>query len=385
MTFIWERSDWPEFRWDAAALMPRVAEARCKQGRLSGLMEGIGFDLRLESEMEATLEDVIKTSAIEGEVLNPASVRPFIARRLGLPDGGLEERDRKVEGVVDMVLDAVRNHARPLTAERLYGWHAGLFPTGYSGIEKIDVGQWRTDRLGAMQVVSGAMSLRPKVHFEAPPAFRVEGEMDRFLGWFNAPHEGDGLVRAAVAHLWFVTIHPMDDGNGRMARAIADLAVARMEKSGQRFYSMSSQIAADKAAYYRILESTQRSGPDITEWLLWFTDCYARAVDDAEVTASKVVAKARFWHEHASAGFSERQVKVLGKLLDGFDGGMTAPKWAAICRCSPDTANRDIADLVGRGLLTRNPGAGKNTSYSFTWKAGGAGARPGDGAGDQSS
>lgn len=371
MRYIWQDPTWPLFRWDANRLLPLLAEARYRQGRFLGVMRDIGMNARLESELAATSEDVIKTSAIEGEALNPASVRSSIARRLGLPDGGQTGTDRKVEGVVDMILDATKNHARPLTAERVFGWHAALFPTGYSGKDKIDIAQWRTDRDGAMQVVSNIYAPQPKVHFQAPPAERVPAEMARFISWFNegAASRDDPLLRAGLAHLWFVTIHPLDDGNGRIGRAIADLAVARMERSGQRFYSMSSQIELDKRRYYDVLETTQKGDLDITEWLSWFADCYTRAIDAAETTANTVITKARFWHAHADHGFSERQRKVLSKLLEGFDGAMTTRKWAAICGCSPDTAQRDINDLIGRGLLVRSPGGSRNTSYSFNWLA----------------
>ncbi len=368
VSYIWQSPAWPDFRWSADRLLAGATEARYRQGRFLGRMRDIGLDARLESELTATAEDVVKTSAIEGEVLNPANVRSSIARRLGIPDGGLLPTDRKVEGVVDMILDATRNHAAPLTAERIFGWHAALFPTGYSGKDKIDVGQWRTDRHGAMQVVSSIYATRPTVHFEAPPAPQVEAEMDRLITWFNGGRNGiDPLLRAGVAHLWFVTIHPLDDGNGRIARAIADLAVAQMEGTGQRLYSMSSQIEHERKRYYEILEATQKGDLDITAWLAWFTDCYACAIDAAEATADRVIARARFWHVHADQGFSERQRKVLSKLLEGFEGGMTSRKWAAISGCSIDTAQRDINDLVRRNLLIRNPGGSKSTSYRFNW------------------
>lgn len=369
--YIWQHPTWPSFRWDANKLLPALTEARFRQGQFLGIMRDLGIDARLQSELEATSEDVVKTSAIEGEVLNPASVRSSIARRLGMPDGGLAITDRKVEGVVDMILDATKNHGAPLTEERIFGWHAALFPTGYSGTDKIDVGQWRTDRHGAMQVVSQPYSPQPKIHFEAPPAARVPEEMAKFLAWFNVGRGADRmdpLIRAGIAHLWFVTIHPMDDGNGRIARAIADLAVAQMENSGQRFYSMSSQIAVHRSRYYEILEETQKGDLDITDWLSWFSQCYTHAISAAEATADKVIAKAKFWHEHTAHPFSDRQRKVLGKLLDGFEGAMTTKKWMAICGCSADTAQRDINDLIGRGLLAKNPGGSKNTSYQFVWR-----------------
>jgi len=367
--YIWQRSAWPNFRWDAQHLLPRITDARFRQGRFLGMMRNIGFDLRLESELAATAEDVIKTSAIEGEVLNPASVRSSIARRLGLPETSTVTADRKVEGVVEMILDATRNFDQPLTPERLFGWHAALFPTGYSGMEKIDVGVWRTDREGPMRVVSGGFSHNPTVHYQAPPASRMAAEMDAFLAWFNDGGKGlDGLLRAGVAHFWFVSIHPMDDGNGRIARAIADLAVAQTERIGQRLYSMSGQIERDKKAYYDILERTQKGDLDVTEWLSWFTDGYVRAIDAAEAVSERVLNRAKFWQAHASQPpFNDRQQRILGQLLEGYDGHVTAKKWSSACGVSTDTAQRDIADLVQRGILARNPGGSKNTSYTFTW------------------
>lgn len=359
------------FRWDAGRLLEPLVEARHRQGLLLGTMRGIGMDARLESELEATSEDVVKTSAIEGEVLNPASVRSSIARRLGIPDAGFVPVDRRVEGVVDIVMDATRDYARPLTAERIFGWHAALFPTGYSGKERIDVGHWRTDRLGAMQVVSNVYSSRPKIHFDAPPARRVSGEMAIFFDWFNGVSPGargiDPLLRAGLAHLWLVTIHPMDDGDGRIARAVADLAVAQAERTGQRFYSVSGAIERDRKTYYAALENAQKGDLDVTVWLIWFIGCYTRAIAAAESVTATVVAKARFWQAHAGHAFSDRQRKALAKLLDGFDGPITSRKWAAICGCSQDTAQRDINDLVERGLLLRNPGGSRNTSYRLSW------------------
>jgi Fic family protein len=367
-TYIWECGDWPNLMWDANSLLSPLADARHRQGLFLGKMRDIGIDARLEAELTALSEDVVTTSAIEGEVLNPASVRSSIARRLGIPDAGLAPTDRKVEGVVDIVMDATKNDAAPLTAERIFGWHAALFPTGYSGKDKIDVAQWRTDRLGAMQVVSNVYSPTPTVHFEAPPARRVPDEMAVFLEWFNSDRQIDPLLRAGLAHLWFVTIHPMDDGNGRIARAVADLAIARAERTGQRFYSMSGAIERDKKRYYDMLEATQKGDLDITEWLLWFTECYTRAITTAETVTDRVVTKAKFWRAHDGAPpFSDRQRKVLSKLLDGFEGHITSRKWASISKCSPDTALRDINDLVGRGLLIRNPGGSKNTSFTFDW------------------
>ena len=366
--YIWERQDWPHFRWDNARLLPLLSDARYRQGSFLGTMRTLGFDLRLQSELEATSDDVVTTSAIEGEVLDRTSVRSSVARRLGLPDAGAAPADRKVEGVVDMILDAIRRYDEPLTTERIFGWHAGLFPTGYSGIHRVDVGSWRADKEGPMQVVSGDYG-KQRVHYEAPPAARVPGEMQAFIDGFNRDNRNlDGLLRAGLAHLWFVTIHPLDDGNGRIARAITDLAIAQTERNGHRFYSMSSQIQRDRAAYYDILEATQKGELDVTNWLDWFAQSYVRAIDAAEALSDKVIARAKFWQDHATeAPFSERQQKVLNRLLEGFEGHITARKWSSMCGCSSDTAQRDISDLVRRGLLVRNPGGSKNTSYSFRW------------------
>lgn len=366
-TYIWQRADWPNFRWNAARLLAPLAEARYRQGLFLGRMSDIGIDAQLEAELTALSEDVVKTSAIEGEILNPVSVRSSIARRLGIPDAGLMPTDRKVEGVVDIIMDATKKYAAPLTAERIFGWHAALFPTGYSGTEKINVAQWRTDRLGAMQVVANVFSPTPTIHYEAPPARRVAADMAAFLEWFNADQGLDPLLRTGLAHLWFVTIHPMDDGNGRIARAVADLAVAQAERTGQRFYSMSAAIERDKNHYCNALEAAQRGDLDITDWLVWFTACYTRAILSAEAVMERVVSKARFWTVHAERPFNNRQRKALGKLLEGVEGFITTKKWCGMCGCSPDTAQRDIAELVDLGILERNPGAGRGTSYRFNW------------------
>ncbi len=360
--YIWQDDDWPRFRWGAEALLAPLAEARHKQGRLLGQMRRLGFDLRIEAELRATVEDVIRTSQIEGEKLDLVSVRSSVARRLGLPDAGLPPSDRKVEGVVEMMLDAMRGHTKPLTPERLSGWHAALFPTGYSGLRKIAVGDWRTDKDGPMQVVSGPVGRR-KVHYEAPPAKRLKAEMKRFLAWFNDPPPMDGLLRSGVAHLWFVTIHPFDDGNGRIARAIADLALAQMEGTGQRFYSVSAQIQRERARYYEVLERTQKSTLDITEWLSWFVVCFGRAIESTEEESRSVLRKAEFWRRFAEEPLSARQKTILNRFMDGFEGSLTARKWAALGKCSVDTAQRDVNDLLARGLLVRNPGGSRRTSY----------------------
>ena len=368
---VWQHEDWPRLRFDATAVLAPLGVARHRQGRLLGAMHRLGFDLRREAEWQATVEDVIRTSEIEGEKLDLASVRSSVARHLGLPDAGLAAPDRKVEGVVEMMLDAMRNHAKPLTARRLQGWHAALFPTGHSGLRRITTGRWRTDRDGPMQVVSGPEG-RQRVHYEAPPAKSLGDEMRRFLAWFNDPPEMDGLLRSAVAHFWFVTIHPFDDGNGRIARAIADLALAQMEGSGQRFYSVSAQIRAERSRYYEVLERTQKGELDITEWLTWFMACFTRAVDAAEGKSQAVLRKAEFWQGFAAEPLSARQKTILNRFLDGFEGNLTARKWAALGKCSVDTAQRDINDLLERRLLVRNPGGSRRTSYTVH----GFGAQP---------
>lgn len=365
--WIWCEEEWPCLTWDAAKLLGPVTEAVRRQGLLLGKMGQLGFDLRSEAELKTTVEDVVQTSAIEGETVDPASVRSSLARRLGLPDGGLIQADRKVEGLVEVTLDATRNHLAALTAQRLFGWHAALFPTGYSGLRPITVAGWRTDIDGPMQVVSGAFG-RERVHYEAPPAARMPSEMARFLDWFNGDDGLDPVMKSGIAHLWFVTIHPFEDGNGRIARAIADLALAKAERTGQRFYSMSSQIMRERDAYYDALEKSQRGGTDVTRWLVWFAGCYARAIDRAETMVADVLAKAEFWQKFAHASLSERQKKVLNRFLDGgFEGTLTAKKWAVLGKCSVDTAQRDINDLLQREMLVKGSGGSKNTCY---WPAG---------------
>jgi len=367
MTYVHELTDWPNLRWSDEQLAQPLAAVRHRQGRLIGHMEALGFPLREEAVLQALTEDVIKSSEIEGEVLDRGQVRSSIARRLGMDIGGLVQADRNVEGVVEMMLDATQNYAEPLTAERLFGWHAALFPTGRSGMSRITVGAWRTAEAGPMQVVSGPIG-RERVHYEAPASERLDAEMSRFLEWFETATP-DPVLKAGIAHLWFVTIHPFDDGNGRIARAIADLALARAEGTAQRFYSMSAQIRVERKAYYDMLESTQKSDLDITPWLLWFIGCLDRAFDGAETILSSVMHKARFWESMAGQALNERQRKVINRLLDGFEGKLTNAKWAAITKASSDTALRDINDLVQRGILVKDPAGGRSTSYSLAPEA----------------
>jgi Fic family protein len=364
MTYIHERDDWPNYRWSDEQLAQRLAEVRHRQGRLIGRMEALGFPLREEAVLHALTEDVLKSSEIEGEHLDKDQVRSSIARRLGMDIAGLVPADRDVEGVVEMMLDATQNYEEPLTADRLHGWHAALFPTGRSGMSRITVAAWRDDANGPMQVVSGPIG-RERVHYEAPAAARLADEMARFLEWFEQGPSVDPVLKAAVAHLWFVTIHPFDDGNGRIARALADLALARSEKTAQRFYSMSGQIRIERKTYYDLLETTQKGNLDITPWLTWFIDCLDRAFDGAEGILANVLRKARFWEALGGRPINDRQRKVINRLLDGFEGKLTASKWAILTKTSPDTALRDITDLLHRGILVKDPGGGRSTSYSL--------------------
>ncbi len=365
-TYIHEWAGWPGFRWDHARISARLVEARHRQGRLIGRMEGLGFQLRAEAVLDTLTEDVLKSSEIEGEKLDRGQVRSSIARRLGLDIGGLMPADRDVEGVVEMMLDATQHYAEPLTARRLFDWHAALFPTGRSGMSKIRVGAWRDDAKGPMQVVSGPIG-KERVHYEAPAADRVRDEMKKFLEWFEKDNSTDLVLKAGVAHLWFVTIHPFDDGNGRIARAIADMVLARSERSPQRFYSMSAQIRQQRKAYYEILEATQKDGLDITRWLEWFLECLGRAFDQSETILATVLNKARFWESFAEVELNERQREIINRLLNGFEGKLTSSKWAKLAKCSQDTALRDIEDLIRKKVLVKDAAGGRSTSYSLAW------------------
>ena len=361
--YIWQRKDWPKLTWDCQALSPLLARVSRAQGRLLGRVESLGFDLRTEAQLSTLTQDVVQSSDIEGEKLNTAQVRSSIARRLGVDIGGSAPADRNVEGVVEMMLDATGNYTAPLTEDRLCGWYAALFPSGRSGMFKINVGDWRDDANGPMQVVSGPVG-RQKIHYEAPPAQRLTTEVAAFLHGFESENDHDPLLTAGLAHLWFVTLHPFDDGNGRIARAIADMALARSEGTGQRFYSMSAQIRTERDAYYDILESTQKGTCDVTAWQTWFLNCLLRAMDGSDHTLHAVLAKARFWERFAKAPLNERQIRVLNRLMDGFEGKLTTSKWAKMAKCSQDTAYRDILDLIERGAMQKDPGGGRSTSYS---------------------
>jgi len=363
MTYIHELAEWPEFTWDTQALAKALAAVRHKQGKHLGKMEVLGFDLRTEASLTALTSEVVKSSAIEGEDLDTDEVRSSIARRLGLDVAGLLKPGREVEGIVEMMLDATRNFEEPLTPERLYGWQAALFPTGRSGMVRITVGAWRTGEAGPMQVVSGPMG-RERVHFQAPDAEHLDAEMENFLDWFNRPSNIDPVMKAAVAHLWFVTIHPFDDGNGRIARAIADMALSRADGSKDRFYSMSSGIEVERKEYYIQLESAQRGSLDITSWLAWFLGCLDRAMDASDTMLGSVLHKARLWQRINIKPANERQRKVINRMLEqDWQGHLNTSKYAKLAKCSPDTALRDIKELLDRGVLVKNQGGGRSTSY----------------------
>lgn len=362
--FIHQQDNWPEFAWNNDDFVSLLSEARNLQGRLIGKMETLGFDLRNEAFLDTLTLDVIKSSEIEGEFLNPDQVRSSIARRLGMEIAGSVESDRNVEGVVEMMLDATQNCFEPLTADRLFDWHAALFPTGRSGMYKITVAAWRKDTTGPMQVVSGAMG-KEKVHFQAPDSELLEKEMNQFLAWFNGNKTIDLVIKAAVAHLWFVTIHPFDDGNGRITRALTDMLLAQSDKSNQRFYSMSAQIRIERKQYYELLEKTQKGNLDITNWITWFLSCLINALKSTDSVLTKVLFKADFWQKHINTAINDRQKKLLNKLMDGFDGKLTSSKWAKIAKCSKDSAIRDINDLIEKGILQKEAAGGRSTNYEL--------------------
>jgi len=370
MNYIYQSDIWPKFTWDHAKIAPMAGVVRNRQGRLLGRMEALGFSLRSEALLQTLTFDVVKSSEIEGEILDRNQVRSSIARKLGMKVGGLVASDRDVDGVVEMMLDATQNFNRLLTKDRLFGWHAALFPSGRSGMHKIVAGAWRDDSHGPMRVVSGPIG-HERVHFEAPDAGRLESEMMDFLGWLNGSADLDPVIKAGVAHLWFVMLHPFEDGNGRIARAVTDMLLARADGSRERFYSMSLQIRQERNAYYGILEKTQtcpgvsKAGIDITPWLEWFLACLGRALERSENTLAGVFKKARFWETSSTASINSRQRIMINKLFDGFDGKLTSSKWAKITKCSQDTAFRDILDLVEKRILTKDSAGGRSTSYSL--------------------
>jgi Fic family protein len=360
--YIHQLDKWPDFTWNHELILPVLANVRHKQGRLKAHMEALGFALRNEATLQTLTLDVLKSTEIEGEILNPEQVRSSIAKRLGMDIAGLVPVSRNIEGVVEMMLDATQKYNHPLDTNRLFGWHAALFPSGRSGMHKITVGNWRDNEKGPMQVVSGAMG-KEKIHYEAPDADRLEKEMSLFLNWLNTTNSVDLVLKSAIAHLWFITIHPFDDGNGRIARAIADMQLAKADGDHQRFYSMSAQIQLERNAYYDILEKTQKGKLDITEWLFWFLNCLERALNATDDVLKNVLNKTRFWDTHAQTSINERQRLMINKLFDGFIGKLNSSKWAKMAKCSPDTALRDIQDLINKDILQKESAGGRSTTY----------------------
>ena len=361
--WIHEHKDWPRFTWDAGALAFKLADIRHRQGRLLGRMEGLGFELRREASLSTLTSDVVKSSAIEGENLDPKEVRSSIARRLGIEIAGPAPASRNVESVVEMILDATRRFAEPLTKERMFSWHAALFPTGRSGMRRITVGGWRAADTEPMRVVSGPVR-REKIHFEAPRADRLEQEMKAFIAWSEGDDGADLVIKAGLAHLWFVTVHPFEDGNGRVARAVAAVALARADGTSDRFYSLSAQVESERKDYYDQLERQQRGALDVTGWLEWFLDCLGRAVDGADVALNSVLFKARLWEKINRKPVNERQRLIINRMLeDDFKGHMNTSKYAKMAKCSTDTALRDIRELKERDIFIQNPGRGRSTSY----------------------
>lgn len=358
--YIHQNKQWPDFTWDINTLLPVLTAVRHQQGRLKGYMQLLGFAMRNESALQTLTMDVLKSTEIEGELLNPDQVRSSIARHLGMDIAGLVPADRDVEGVVEMMLDATQKYHKPLTKERLFAWHTSLFPSGRSGMHKIKTGAWRDK--GPMQVVSGILG-REKVHYEAPDAKLMNSEMKAFFKWFNSNSEIDPVLKSGIAHLWFVTIHPFADGNGRIARAIADMQLTRADEDAQRFYSMSAQIRVERKAYYEMLEKTQKGNLDITQWLMWYLNCLQRALNTTDKRLQSVLNKTRFWDRHIKTIINERQRLMINKLFDGFEGKLTSSKWAKINKCSADTALRDINDLLHKKILKKEEGGGRSTSY----------------------
>ncbi len=362
--YIYKNPDWPIFEWNSEKLLPLLSYVRNRQGILIGKMGALGFDLRNEANLEVLTQEIIKSSEIEGEILNRQQVRSSIARRLGLDISGLIHSERNVDGIVDLMIDATKNFEQDLNKERLFSWHAALFPTGQSGLNKIVTANWRNDSTGPMQVVSGALG-KEKVHFEAPAATQIENEMRIFLDWFNLDEHNDLVMKAAIVHLWFLTIHPFEDGNGRISRAISDMLLARSDGQSNRFYSMSAQIRKERNGYYDILEKTQKGSLDITKWIEWFLNCLLRAIDFSDKLLEKIIYKYHFWNKYSKVNLNNRQNIVLNMLLDGFEGVLNTTKWAKIAKCSQDTALRDIQDLIDKGILTKSEQSGRNTNYEL--------------------
>ena len=364
-SYIWQETAWPQWSYDHVRLQGLLAKVHRAQGELFGRLHHVGWPLRDMTELKTITEDVLKTSEIEGQILNPDSVRSSVALRLGVDIGALAPADRHVDGVVEMILDATQNFSQALTSKRLHTWHQGMFPDGYSGLRKITVGRWRDDAQGAMRVVSGP-DYRQQIHFEAPSAELLDSMMSHFLDWFNTDDQHDPVIKAGLAHLWFVTIHPYEDGNGRIARAINDMLLARSDNSAQRYYSLSAQIQYERNDYYEKLEATQKAYLTTTDWLEWYLSCLLRALQNAQSHLAGALQKASFWQYWSHISFNQRQVKILNRLLDGFVGKLTTSKWAAITKCSADTALRDITELLDQGVLTRSSSSGRSTSYDLS-------------------
>lgn len=362
--YLYNNQNWPIFEWNSERLLPLLSYVRNRQGRLIGKMGALGFELRNEANLEILTQEIIKSTEIEGEILDREQVRSSIARRLGLDISGLVYSERNVDGIVDLMIDATKNFDKELNKERLFSWHAALFPTGQSGMYKIITGHWRDDSTGPMQVVSGALG-KEKVHYQAPPAAQIENEMRIFLDWFNLEQNTDLVLKAAVAHLWFVTIHPFEDGNGRISRALSDMLLARSDEQSYRFYSLSTQIRKERNSYYDILEKTQKSGLDITNWLEWFLNCLLHAIENSEKLLEKIIFKHYFWLKHSSVNINDRQRKILNMLMDDFEGVLNTTKWAKIGKCSQDTALRDIQDLIEKGIMIKSEQGGRSTNYEM--------------------
>ena len=359
--YIYQHKNWPDFTWDEQRIQVLLGKIRHLQGKIFGQIQALGFSLKENTMLQAMTLDVVKSFEIEGELLHYEQVRSSIARKLGIEYAGMLIPGRNVEAIVEMMLDATQNYKEPLTEERLFAWHAALFPTGRSGMYKIDVASYRT---GEMQIVSGAMG-KEKIHYQAPPAGQVQAEMNRFIEWFNSDTPLDEVIKSGIAHFWFIIIHPFDDGNGRIARALSDLLLARSENSPERFYSLSNQILLDKKHYYDVLQKVQHSSGDITEWLEWYLQTLYKALKNTEKSIEKVLYKAHFWDKHKDTGLNARQRLMLNKLLDGFTGKLKTSKWAKITKCSQDTALRDIKDLIEKGILKQEKSGGRSTNYEL--------------------
>lgn len=362
--YIYYNPNWPNFEWNSEKLLPLLSLVRNKQGLLIGKMSVLGFDLRNEANLQILTQEIVKSTEIEGEVLDKEQVRSSVARRLGLEISGLVNSERNVDGIVDLMLDAITNYDKELSKERLFSWHASLFPEGRSGMYNIKAGSWRDDSTGPMQVVSGALG-KEKVHYQAPPAETLEKEMQQFIRWFNLNQKEDFVLKAAVAHLWFVTVHPFEDGNGRISRALSDMLLARSDEQTNRFYSMSTQIRKERNSYYEILEKTQKGAMDITNWLEWFLNCLLHSIENSEKLLEKIIFKHSFWIKHTGLTINDRQRKVLNLLMDDFEGALSTTKWAKIGKCSQDTALRDIQDLMEKGILMKSPQGGRSTNYEL--------------------